>query len=97
MIVHISPDWRIISDSYCFKCQKWRKDKWDSKTFHATFEDAAEYMLELKLRDDPIELSSLKAALDHIRDARRQFRADFMDHPDSPSEKHSMSDLRMVG
>ncbi len=100
MIVHVTPDWRISSDSHCFICQKrrTRKDKveWQSETFHATFEDACEYMLELRLRDDPSELTSLRDALEHVRDMRRRFRAELMDSPGAPSQKHSRSELESV-
>ena len=68
MIVHVSSDWRITSDSHCFICQKRRtrkgKAEWQSETFHATFEDACEYMLELRLRDDPTELTEIPNYLD---------------------------------
>ncbi len=100
MIVQVTPDWRITSDAHCFICQKrrTRKDKieWRSETFHATFEDACEYMLELQLRDDPIELASLRDALEHVRDMRRRFRAALMDSPGAPSKKHCRSDVEMV-
>ena len=100
MIVQVKPDWRIASDSHCFMCQKRRirKDKteWQSETFHATFEDAAEYMIELQLRDDPTELASLRDALEHVRDMRRRFRAALMDSPGAPSKKHCRSDVEMV-
>lgn len=100
MIVQVTPDWRITSDSHCFICQKrrTRKDKveWQSETFHATFEDAAEYLLELQLRDDTTELTSLKDALVHIRDMRQRFRDELMDSPGAPSNKHSRSDVESV-
>ena len=101
MIVHVSPDWRITSDRHCFICQKrrTRKDKieWQSETYHATFEDAAEYLLELQLRDDPIELASVRDALDYIRDMRRRFRAELMDAPGAPSKELAHSDVEGVG
>ncbi len=100
MIVHVTPDWRITSDSHCFICQKrrTRKDKveWRSETFHATFEDACEYMVELQLRDDPTELTSLRDALEHVRDMRQRFRDELMDSSGAPSQKHSRSDLEGV-
>ena len=100
MIVHVSPDWRVTSDSHCFICQKRRirKDKieWQSETFHATFEDAVEYMIELQLRDDPIELGSLRDALEHVRDMRRRFRAELMDSPGAPSKTLAHSDVESV-
>ena len=100
MIVQVTPDWRITSDSHCFICQKRRsrKDKteWQNETFHATFEDACEYMLELQLRDDTTELTSLRDALEHVRGIRRRFRADLVDSPGAPSEKHSRSDVESV-
>ncbi len=95
MIVQVTADWRISSDSHCFMCQKrrTRKDKveWQSETFHATFEDACEYMLELRLRDDTTELTSLRNALEHVRDMRRRFRDELMDSPGAPSQKHCRS------
>ena len=100
MIVQVNPDWRITSDSHCFICQKrrTRKDKveWQNETFHATFEDACEYMLELRLRDDPTELTSLRDALEHVRDMRKRFRAELMDSPGAPSKKRSTSDAEGV-
>jgi hypothetical protein len=91
MIVQVNPDWRIASDPHCFMCQRrrTRKDKveWQSETFHATFEDACEYLLELQLRDDPIELASLRHALDYVKNMRRHFRAELMDSPGAPSKK----------
>ena len=101
MIVQVNPDWRITSDSHCFICQKRRtrkgEDEWQNETFHATFEDACEYMLELRLRDDTTELASLRDALEHVRDIRRRFRDELMDSPGAPSQKHSRSDVEMVG
>ena len=101
MIVQATPDWRITSDSHGFICQKRRsrKDKveWQSETFHATFEDACEYMLELRLRDDTTELTSLRDALEHVRNMRRRFRDELMDSSGAPSQKHSRSDVEMVG
>jgi hypothetical protein len=100
VIVQVTPDWRITSDSHCFICQKRRirKDKveWRSETFHATFEDACEYILELRLRDDTTELTSLKDALEHVRGIRRRFRDELMDSPGAPSEMHSTSDAECV-
>ncbi len=101
MIVQVTPDWRITSDSHCFICQKrrTRKDKieWQNETFHATFEDAAEYLLELQLRDDTTELTSLSDALEHVRDIRRRFRDELMDSSGAPSKKLVHSDVEGVG
>ena len=101
MIVHVNPDWRITSDSHCFICQKrrTRKDKveWQNETFHATFEDACEYILELRLRDDTTELTSLRHALEHVRDMRQRFRDELMDSPGAPSKKLVHSDVESVG
>ena len=101
MIVQATPDWRITSDSHCFICQKRRtrkgEDEWQNETFHATFEDASEYMLELQLRADPIELTSLRDALEHVRDMRQRFRDELMDSSGAPSQRHSRSDVEMVG
>ena len=100
MIVQVSADWRITSVSHCFICQKRRirKDKieWQSETFHATFEDACEYMIELRLRDDPVELDSLRDALEHVRDMRRRFRNELMDSPGAPSKKQALSNVEAV-
>jgi hypothetical protein len=100
VIVQVTPDWRISSDSHCFICQKRRirKDtvEWRSETFHATFEDACEYILELRLRDDTTELKSLRDALAHVRDMRQRFRDELMDSSGAPSQEHCRSDLEGV-
>ncbi len=55
-----------------------------------------EYMLELQLRDDTTELTSLRDALVHVRDMRQRFRADLMASSGAPSQKHSRSELESV-
>ena len=82
MIIQVNGGWRITSDAHCYMVQRIRKKKdsheWRSISFHPSLEAACEYVFELQLRDDPIEIQGLRKALKHARDKRDKFLQQMM-------------------
>ena len=94
MIVNANDDWRIVGTAKCFTCQQRHDHKgeirWESRTHHDTFESAAEYLIELRLRDDPIELNSLRAGLEYVRGIREQMRQELLSAAGGPWEVRTL-------